>query len=165
MHAGAVVGPLETHETSEAARLFYRVVHESNGIDYSPQQLDAWAPCNPTHQKHIASKLAEQFVLSVKINGALVGFGSLEKPSPANECACLDMLFVHHAYQNRGVGTALAEALEREACSRGATRMRTFASLTARPFFEARGYRIVKSNKAIRNGVELPNWVMEKELA
>ena len=37
------------------------------------------------------------------------------------------------------------------------------ASITARPFFEKRGYRVIKEQKVERQGVLLTNFVMEKE--
>lgn len=43
-----------------------------------------------------------------------------------------------------------------------APRLWVQASLTARPFFEGRGYRVVKAQQVERRGVLLPNFVMEK---
>ena len=40
----------------------------------------------------------------------------------------------------------------------------THASITARPFFEARGYRVVRPQQVERRGQVLTNFVMEKEL-
>ncbi|MEE1466132.1 MAG: GNAT family N-acetyltransferase, partial [Clostridium sp.] len=39
----------------------------------------------------------------------------------------------------------------------------THASITARPFFEKRGYRVVKEQEVERSGVVLTNYVMIKE--
>ncbi len=38
------------------------------------------------------------------------------------------------------------------------------ASLTARPFFEARGYEVIRDQRVLRRGVILTNFVMEKRL-
>ena len=74
------------------------------------------------------------------------------------------MLYVHRDRQNQGIGTALAAALEQEAHARGWRAIRTYASLTARPFFEGRGYSVVRENTAVRRGVELKNFLVEKPL-
>lgn len=58
----------------------------------------------------------------------------------------------------------LAGALEREARDRGAHAVRTFASITARPFFERRGYVVLRENAVVRAGVQLTNFLMEKGL-
>lgn len=44
-------------------------------------------------------------------------------------------------------------------------RITTHASITARPFFEKRGYKIISENEVKRRGVALANFIMEKELA
>ena len=56
--------------------------------------------------------------------------------------------------------TALADALEQGCC---APKFTTHASITARPFFEGRGYRMVRPQVVQRRGVLLLNYVMEKE--
>ncbi|MEK8229177.1 GNAT family N-acetyltransferase [Oerskovia sp. M15] len=48
------------------------------------------------------------------------------------------MLFVDPAVTRRGVATALLEHVTRIARGHGAVELTTYASLTARPFFEAR---------------------------
>ena len=40
----------------------------------------------------------------------------------------------------------------------------THASLTARPFFLARGYQVVREQQVERRGVLLTNFVMEKRV-
>ena len=61
-------------------------------------------------------------------------------------------------YRRRGVATALCDRLERAAGGR----VYTFASVTARPFFEKRGYVTLRPNEVIRRGVTLTNFLMEK---
>ena len=89
---------------------------------------------------------------------ALVGFGSLEGAD------LLDMLFVHRDHQGRGVARLLAGAPERDAQDRGAHAVRTFASITARPFFERQGYVVLRENVAVRAGMQLTNFLMVKDL-
>ena len=43
-------------------------------------------------------------------------------------------------------------------------RIFTEASVTARPFFERRGFRVVSERRVWRQGVELTNFAMEKSL-
>lgn len=152
------VAPLLKNEALAAAELFFETVHRSNGSDYSPDQLDAWAPSGLDHQQVIADKLTAQYTLAAKASDALIGFASLAEPD------YLDMLFVHPAWQRHGIARQLAAHLELHAQHCGAAIIRTHASLTARPFFEASGYRFVSENTIMRNGIELKNLLMEKEL-
>lgn len=152
------IAPLLKNEALAAAELFFETVHRSNGSDYSPEQLDAWAPPGRSHQQVIADKLTDQYTLATKASDALVGFASLAEPD------YLDMLFVHPAWQRRRIARQLVAHLELHAQHCAAAIIRTHASLTARPFFEASGYRFVSENTVMRNGIELKNLLMEKEL-
>lgn len=85
--------------------------------------------------------------------GALIGFGDITAGG------YLDRLYVHHLHQRQGVASALCGRLE-ETVEGSVT---THASITARPFFEKRGYRVVKEQQVERHGVLLTNFVMEKQ--
>lgn len=39
-----LIRPCTARDANAAARLFHDVVHESCAADYTPEQLDAWAP-------------------------------------------------------------------------------------------------------------------------
>lgn len=71
----------------------------------------------------------------------------------------LDRLFVHTDYQGKGIATAICNQLE-QAVKGDIT---THASITAKPFFEKRGYKIVKEQQVERQGIFLTNYVMIKE--
>ena len=85
-------------------------------------------------------------------NGVIVGFGDI---SPEGY---QDRLFVHKNFQNRGIGTALCNQLEKQVNGS----IVTYASITAKNFFKKRGYHTIKEQKVMRNGVYLRNYVMQK---
>ena len=89
-----------------------------------------------------------------EIRGRLAGFGDLD---PA--AGYLDRLYVRREFQRRGVARALCDALEQASRARPLT---THASRTARPFFEKRGYRVLRPQQVERRGQQLENFVMEK---
>lgn len=139
-------------DCQELAQLFYETVHAVNARDYTPEQLDAWAPAPPDPAVWDASLRAHCALVAV-VDGKLAGFADLD---PA--AGYLDRLYVHKDYQRRGVATALCARLEELA--RGP--VVTHASRTARPFFERRGYRVLRAQEVERRGVLLENFVMEK---
>ncbi len=142
----------------EAARLFHATVHAVNARDYAPEQLRAWAPDGKDFQRELAHRLMSQYAVTAKQGNVLAGFGSLDAPG------CIDMLFVHKDHQRQGIGAGLLARLEEQAAALGQDAVSAYASLTARPFFERMGYRVVRANTAVRRGVPLANFLMRKEL-
>lgn len=78
-----------------------------------------------------------------------------------DETGYLDRLYVHADYQGQGIGTAICDELESAV---NVSQFVTHASITARPFFEGRGYQVVKEQQVERCGIYLTNFVMIKEL-
>lgn len=132
------------------SRLFYETVHAVNAKDYTEIQLDAWAK-NADRLKERREDLLKQHTLIAELNGKTVGFGSIDKTG------CLDLLYVHKDYQLQGIAAALCDELEKNY-----TQLTTFASVTAKPFFENRGYTVIKSQEVERFGVKLKNYQMKK---
>lgn len=70
----------------------------------------------------------------------------------------LDRLYVHKDFQRKGIATALCEELERAV----SCKITTHASITAKPFFENRGYKVITEQQVNRQNVLLTNFIMEK---
>ena len=136
----------------ELARLFYDTVHAVNVKDYDQEQLNAWATGEVDLESWNRSFLAHHTVVAEQ-DGIIVGFGDMD------ETEYLDRLYVHKDYQHMGVATAICDELERNST---ATEFITHASITARLFFEKRGYVVIKEQQVERRGVRLKNFVMRK---
>ena len=141
----------EPSDCEGLAELFYNTVHTVNAKDYTKEQLDVWATGHLDFEKWNQS-LLEHFSIVAVEDKILVGFGDIDKTG------YLDRLYVHADYQGKGIATAICEQLEQAV--RGT--IHTHASITARPFFEKRGYKVVKEQKVERQGIYLTNFVMEK---
>ena len=142
----------ESGDCPALARLFYDTVHTVNGRDYTPEQLAAWADGQVDLSAWDTSFLAHHTLVAEE-DGVILGFADMDGSG------YLDRLYVHKDRQSQGVASALCDALE-DACP--AAVFTTHASLTARPFFEGRGYRVLRRQTVIRHGVALDNYVMEK---
>ena len=136
----------------ECTELFYNTVHTVNVKDYTKEQLDVWATGEVDLEKWNQS-LQEHYSIVAVENNVIVGFGDIDKTG------YLDRLFVHANYQGRGIATAICNQLELAVEGN----IITHASVTARPFFEKRGYQVVKEQQAKRQGTYLTNYVMVKE--
>lgn len=145
-----IIRQYKNNDFETVAKLFYETVHTVNAEDYASEQLTAWAK-SPDSLKSRQNDLLKQFTLIAEINGAVVGFGSID------QAGRLDLLFVHKDHQRTGVATALCNKLER-----GFSAVKTYASITAKPFFEKRGYAVIKSQTVERSGIKLQNFEMLK---
>lgn len=134
------------------AELFYNTVHTVNAGDYTKEQLDVWATGKIDLEKWNQSFQEHYSIVTVE-NKIMIGFGDIDNTG------YLDHLFVHTNYQRKGVATAICNKLEQAAQGK----IVTHASITAKPFFEKRGYKIIKEQQVERKGIFLINFVMEKE--
>ena len=143
--------PYRPSDLGEILELFYETVHTVNAKDYAPGQLDAWADGAPDREEWGRTLLEHTAFVAVE-GGKIVGFGDMDASG------FLDRLYVHKDYQRRGIASALCGVLEGAA----AECVATHASITARPFFEKRGYRVIRERRAVRHGVSMTNYRMEK---
>lgn len=139
-------------DCKELTELFYNTVHTVNAKDYTKEQLNVWATGQVDLEKWNQS-LQKHFCLVAVEGKDIVGFGDIDKTG------YLDHLFVHTDYQGKGVATAICNQLEQVV--RG--NIVTHASITARPFFENRGYKVIKEQQVERQGIFLTNYIMKKE--
>jgi putative acetyltransferase len=150
----------EAGDACAIARLFYETVRSVNRADYSEEQVEAWAPVVPDKQAwHARMSKPDRRTLVAEEDGEVVGFAELEDDGH------LDMLYVRRDAVGRGLGRRLYEAIEGEARGSGVGRIFTEASITARPFFEQHGFRVVREQRVTRREVEMINFAMEKPLA
>jgi len=142
----------QSSDCKELAELFYNTVHTINGKDYTKEQLDVWATGKIDLVKWDLSLQEHDSIVALD-DKIIIGFGDIDKTG------YLDHLFVHVNYQRKGVASAICNELEQ--ISQG--KIVTHASITAKPFFEKRGYKVVKEQQVERRGIFLTNFVMIKE--
>lgn len=134
------------------AELFYQTVHEVNKKDYTKEQLNAWASGKVDLDAWNRSFLKHYTLIAVE-EGEILGFGDIDKTG------YLDHLYVHKDHQREGIASGLCDKLEAHVPGN----IRTHASITAKPFFQKRGYKVTKEQQVERQGILLTNFVMELE--
>lgn len=139
-------------DCKKLATLFYDTVHTINAKDYTKKQLDVWTildleKWNQSFQEH-------NTLVAVK-DKKIVGFGDIDKTG------YLDRLYVHKDYQGMGIATVLCNTLEQMVVVKKIT---VQASITAKTFFEHRGFYVVKKQKVEKQGIYFVNYVMEKDI-
>ncbi|HCW74207.1 MAG TPA: GNAT family N-acetyltransferase [Clostridiaceae bacterium] len=146
----------ESKDCEEIIKLFQETVHTVNARDYGKDQLDVWATGREDLVKWDNS-FKDHVTIVAEENGSIVGFGDMDREG------YLDHLYVHKDHQRKGVAAKIVGALENEAEFHDIPAFTTFSSITAKPFFEKMGYRVMYKNTVIREGVELINYFMKKE--
>ena len=149
---------LTAQDISEMHALFRTTVLAVNSKDYTKEEVEDWASCGDSVE-HWKELLAENdYVGALDGQGNIIGFSSM------NAEGYLHSMFVHKDWQGKGVATLLLSEVEKMARGYGVHKICVEVSITARPFFEKLGYRVVKEQKARANRLWLTNYVMEKTL-
>ncbi|MFQ7473263.1 MAG: GNAT family N-acetyltransferase [Anaerovoracaceae bacterium] len=143
----------KSSDCEELAQLFYNTVHTINAKDYTKAQLDVWAPKKMDLEKWNRSFANHYSIVAIE-DEIIAGFGDIDMTG------YLDRLYVHADYQKRGIASSLCSQLEKAVQGT----IITHASITARTFFEKRGYTCVKKQQVERLGVLLNNFVMRKNV-
>jgi putative acetyltransferase len=157
-HPKLALRPFLPADTPLLAEIFRAAIAELTADDYSEAQQKAWASA-ADDEDEFGKDLAGQLTLIATMEGSPVGFASLEGKDK------IGMLYVHPAVAGQGVGSMLADALEKLAGSRGAAKLAVDASDSARGFFEKRGYVAQQRNSVSLAGEWLANTTLQKQLA
>lgn len=141
------------------SRLYYNTIHTINAMDYSKEQRDAWAPSSSVQDyTGWQEKLKKTKPFVALIGETIVGFAEFEPNGH------IDCFYVHHEYQGHGVGTALMNEIDKEAKENSLARIYAEVSITAKPFFETKGFKVVKQQTVTLRGADLVNFVMERTI-
>lgn len=149
--------PYEIPDTSEIMQLFYDTIHQVNILDYTKEQVDAWAPENMNIEAWIQS-LSSRFTYVAEEAGKIVGFGELEADGHIHRFYC------HQDFQRQGIGTKILGQIELKAKELEIQKLFTEASITAKPFFESHNFIVIKKQEVERRGQKLINFIMEKNI-
>lgn len=138
-------------DSIDVSSLFIDTIRTVNSKDYNHQQIEAWIKVD-------ADKLNRDLLSShskvITKNDAVLGFANID------DTGYIDMFYIHAKHQGNGLGSLLLKALESETNS---AIIFVHASITARPFFEQRGYQVKHRNVVYVRGQEFINYAMFKQ--
>ena len=145
-------------DAAEIKHLFQDTVLTINRQDYLPEEVADWALCG-AEISHFEEIIKNQYVLVAQDSRtAIVGFASIT-PS-----GYLHSMFVHKDCQNRGIATRLLYEIERYAEDMGIKRITSEVSITARPFFESKGFVVEACQRRKAKHLYLTNFQMAKDI-
>lgn len=145
-------------DLAEIQQLFVETIETICSKDYSKEQIMVWTSSIENQEKWQKMIVNQYFILAIETD-KIVGFGSLENDD------YLDVLYVHKDFQQKGIANFLYEILEKEAISKNATQLISDVSITAKPFFESKGFEVIQQQEVIRQNVSLINFKMIKQFS
>ncbi|WP_224797755.1 GNAT family N-acetyltransferase [Idiomarina abyssalis] len=135
--------------------IFYHTIRNVNSRDYTQAQVEAWAPDNVSPDVW-QRKMNAISPFVAEIYGEIVGYADLQ------DDGLIDHFFCHHEHQGKSIGRHLMEQVMRVGELQGITKFYSEVSITARPFYEKFGFKVVKEQMVEIRGQKLRNFVMEK---
>lgn len=144
-------------DLKEMQELYLGTIQSVCTNDYNPAQIEAWTSGVHNTERWI-DVIRTQFVLLAVIENKIVGFGTLKDGN------YMDFFYIHKEHQRQGIANELLTKLELEAQIQHSKIITSDISITAKPFFERKGFTVKAEQRNIRLGVELINYKMEKEL-
>jgi len=140
------------------ARLFYNTIRTVNAKDYSPEQIEAWAPEIWPDEKWAERFQEKLWVFVAEYEDMTTGFAEFE------ESGHIDCFYIHHEWQRRGIGTQIIRHIVEEAQEMNLEKINVEASITALAFFKEMGFSVVREEEKEYRGVMFPIHYMEKVL-
>jgi len=150
------IRPAKSEDRDRILQVQLDAIQTLNAPDYTPKQVEALlGNIREHHQK--TRHFDNSFVAEKE--GEVIGFASLGFLQ-------IEALFVDPRFARQKVGTRLIQASENEAKVRSWKVLSVLASLTAKPFYQACGYRLLERTSIpfifSEKGVIVPCLEMEK---
>ncbi|MBS7565402.1 GNAT family N-acetyltransferase [Mucilaginibacter sp. Bleaf8] len=152
-----ILRPIQLQDLGNAQQLYYDTINRVNIKDYNSEQVAVWSS-NRDDTERWQNRLHTQYFIIAEQDNNLVGMASLTPEG------YLDLMYVHYAWQGKGIASVLLRELESKARQQGNVLITTDASITARSFFESRGFAEVAQQSVNVKGVDLTNYKMAKRL-
>ena len=138
-------------------RLFTETIETICRNDYDEKQRKAWKSGAENEERWL-KVIKYQYVLVAVANHKIVGFCTLDKEN------YIDLLFVHKEHQQQKIASTLYQLIENRAIEQNSRFLTADVSKTAQPFFEKKGFHILKEQIVCVNDVDLINYTMIKNL-
>ena len=144
-------------DLKEMQELYIETIKNVCKNDYNSAQIEAWISGVKNKDRWL-EVINTQIVLLAIIENKIAGFGTLKDGN------YIDFFYIHKDFQRKGVADKILTELETEAKKHHSKTITSDISITAKPFFEKKGFVAKAEQRNIRLGVELINYKMEKHL-
>jgi GNAT superfamily N-acetyltransferase len=139
-------------------RIYHDAVHQLTCDDYTEEQRHAWATpisADPSWSEKWRTRCERKEPWVAVVDGKVGGF--IEFDSDGH----VDCTYVAPTHARKGLMSAIMDRIFEEARQTNLLRLYAEVSITARPFFERHGFRVVRDNPHEVRGVPVLNYIME----
>lgn len=142
----------------ELREMYKATLRTVNIANYTLEEIEDWASCGDD-TAHLADLITNlYFIVALNEANQIIGFTSIRKDG------YLHSMFVHKDYQRKGVASFLLSKAEEYAIENQMKTITSEVCVTAKPFFERKGYTVVKEQKRKANKLCLTNYWMIKRI-
>jgi putative acetyltransferase len=158
MKAEISIRDYQPEDVQALAKIFYNTIHKINIQHYTEEQVDVWAPITSLETEGWAKKFPRTKPIVATVGDEIVGFAEFEPNGH------IDCFYCHHEWIGKKVGSALMKEILQRAKDNHIRLIFSEVSITAKPFFEKWGFRVVTKQTIVRKDVELTNFKMERTI-
>ena len=144
-------------DLNKITNLFEQTIKQVAAKDYSPQEINSWS-AGAKNTDNWLKRIDTHYFLLAQIENTLVGMASLDREG------YLDVIYVHHQHQGKGLASTLLSKMEEKARRDGHAYITSDISITAKPFILHKGYEVVQPQLVLCRGVILRNYNVRKKL-
>lgn len=144
-------------DLDEMQELYVDTIKSVCNKDYNDEQIAVWTSTVENTERW-NNVLKNQLVLLAEKNNKIVGYGTLDNGN------YIDFFYIHKDFQGQGIANNILSQIETQAKKIGNVNLTADVSITAKPFFEKKGFKVLEEQKNFRKGIELINYKMEKAL-
>lgn len=137
-------------------KLFKETILEINKKDYSENQVNDWASCGEDESSW-ETKLTKFKHFVCEHENQIVGFCAI------NKSGFINSMFVSKNHQRKSIGKEMMQKIIDYASTNSIKKLKSEVSITAKPFFESFGFKVIMKQEVKANKLTLSNYVMEKK--
>jgi putative acetyltransferase len=141
------------NDMEQLMQLFRDTILTINSKDYNDEQVNAWAATSKNIDR-LKTKIKEDHFIVAETDTIIVGFSSI------TSSGYLDFMYVHKDHQRKGIANKLLNEIKIQAIKWNLAEITTDASITAKPFFESHGFKVITQQKVYIIDVMLVNYKM-----
>ncbi|WED26478.1 GNAT family N-acetyltransferase [Vibrio sp. DW001] len=151
------IRPYAPEDACTLRALFFDTVRSVNRKDYSERQIEAWASDEITLDRW--QVLLDKLVPFVaEVDNKIVGYADLQSDG------LIGHFYVDHNHQSMGIAGALMQQILQQGNKSKIPRLYSHVSITAKPFFEHYGFKVIEERQVDLRGQTLINYRMELRL-